>query len=107
MKQPNMANILKQAQKMQADLARMQEELKGERVEASVGGGAVKVVMLGDMTVESVTIEPSAVDPEDVAMLQDLIVAAVNEAIRQAQALMESKSAAITGGLGGGLPGMF
>jgi hypothetical protein len=100
---PNMQNMLKQAQRMQAEMAKVQEELKDERVEASVGGGAVKVVMTGELSVESVTIEPSAVDPDDVAMLQDLIVAAVNEAVRQAQEVASRKMGAVTGGLG--LPG--
>jgi len=103
---PNMQNVMKQAQKMQAEMARVQEELKEERVETSVGGGAVKVVMTGDLNMESVTIDPSAMDPDDVAMLEDMLVAAVNEAMRQAQDLASRKMAAVTGGLG--LPeGMF
>lgn len=103
---PNMANMMKQAQKMQADLAKAQAEIAEARVEASVGGGAVKVVMAGDMNVESVRIEPSAVDPEDVGMLEDLITAAFNEAVRQAQELQAQKMQAVTGPLGGmGLPG--
>jgi DNA-binding YbaB/EbfC family protein len=105
MKPGNMQNVMKQAQKMQADLARTQEELALERVEASVGGGAVKVVMRGDMTLESVRLEPSAVDPDDVEMLQDLIVAAVNEAMRQAQEVASRKMSAVTGGLS--IPGLF
>jgi DNA-binding YbaB/EbfC family protein len=105
MKPGNMQNVMKQAQKMQADLARTQAELADERVEASVGGGAVKVVMRGDMTLESVLLEPSAVDPEDVEMLQDLIVAAVNEAMRQAQEVASRKMSAVTGGLS--IPGLF
>ncbi len=105
---PNMANMMKQAQKMQADLAKAQAELASETVEASVGGGAVKVVMRGDMTVESVRIEPSAVDPDDVGMLEDLIAAAFNEAARQAQELQARKMQAVTGPLGGlGIPGLM
>lgn len=104
MKPGNMANMLKQAQKMQAEMARVQESLKDETVEASVGGGAVRVVMTGDMVVQSVTIDPAAVDPDDVAMLEDLVIAATNEALRQAQDLTQRKMAAVTGGLG--LPGM-
>lgn len=104
---PNLGNIMKQAQKMQADLARVQEELKEEQVEASVGGGAVKVVMSGDLRVISVTIEPSAVDPDDVAMLQDLSAAAFSEALRMAQELASQRMSAITGGLGGALPGLM
>ncbi len=103
---PNMANMMKQAQKMQADLAKAQAEIAEATVEASVGGGAVKVVMRGDMTVESVAIEPSAVDADEVDMLQDLVAAAFNEAIRQAQELANRKMAAVAGPLGGmGLPG--
>ena len=104
---PNMGNLMKQAQRMQAEMARVQEELKDERVEASVGGGAVKVVMTGEMQVESVTIDPSAVDPEEVEMLQDLTAAAFNEALRMTQELTSQKMSAVTGGLGGSLPGLF
>jgi len=102
---PNMANLMKQAQKMQADMARVQDELKDERVEVSVGGGVVKVVMTGELALESVSIDPAAVDPDDVVMLQDLVIAAVNEAIRQAQDVASRKMAAVTGGLG--LPGLM
>ena len=100
---PNMQNVMKQAQKMQAEMARVQEELKSERVEASVGGGAVKVVMTGELTVASVAIDPAAVDTEDISMLEDMVAAAVNEALRQAQDLTARKMSAVTGGLG--LPG--
>lgn len=105
MKQPNMQNMMKQAQRMQADMARMQEELKTDRVEASVGGGAVKVVMTGDMVVESVAIDAGAVDTDDIAMLEDMVAAAVNEAVRQAQDLAARKMQSVTGGMG--LPGLF
>ena len=101
--QPNMQQMLKQAQKMQADMARVQEELKDETVEASVGGGAVKVTMTGDLTVSAVAIDAAAVDFEDITMLEDLVAAAVNEALRQAQDLANRKMQAVTGGLG--LPG--
>ena len=101
--QPNMQQMLKQAQKMQADMARVQEELKNESVEASVGGGAVKVTMTGDLTVSAVAIDAAAVDFEDITMLEDLVAAAVNEALRQAQDLANRKMQAVTGGLG--LPG--
>jgi nucleoid-associated protein EbfC len=107
---PNMANAMRQVQKMQADMARVQDELKEERVEASVGGGAVKVVMTGELQVESVTIDPGAIDPAEADMLQDMIAAAVNEALRQAQDLVNKRMAAVTGPLAGGLglpPGMF
>lgn len=102
---PNMANMLKQAQKMQADMARAQDELKDEHVEASAGGGAVKVRMNGALVVEQVAIDPAAVDPADVSMLEDLVAAAVNEALRQAQDLASSKMAAVTGGFS--LPGLM
>lgn len=101
---PNMANLMKQAQKMQADMARVQDELKDEHVEVSVGG-VVRVVMTGELALESVSIDPAAVDPDDVVMLQDLVIAAVNEAIRQAQDVASRKMAAVTGGLG--LPGLM
>lgn len=103
MKQPNMQEMLKQAQRMQAEMARVQDELKNERVEVSVGGGAVKVIMTGDLSVDSVRIDPAAVDAEDVAMLQDMVVAAMNEALRQAQDLAARKMQSVTGGMG--LPG--
>jgi DNA-binding YbaB/EbfC family protein len=102
---PNIGNLMKQAQKMQAEMAKVQEELKEERVEASTGGGMVKVVMTGDLAIESVTIDPAAVDPDDVAMLQDMVTAAVNEALRMAQDLSNQKMSQVTGGLG--LPGMM
>ena len=105
MKQPNIGNIMKQAQKMQADMARVQAELAAERVEASVGGGVVKVTMTGDMNVEAVHIDPSALDPDDVAMLEDMVAAAVNEAVRQAQELASSRMAAVTGGMN--IPGLM
>jgi len=100
---PNMQNMLKQAQKMQAEMARVQEELKDIAIESSVGGGAVKVEMTGDLQVRSVTMDPEAVDTGDITMLEDLVTAAVNEALRQAQELASRKMQAVTGGLG--LPG--
>ena len=100
---PNMQDMMKQAQRMQAEIARVTEELKDERVEASVGGGAVKVVMTGELTVDSVSIDPAAVDLDDLAMLEDMVAAAVNEAVRQAHDLANRKMSAVTGGLG--LPG--
>ena len=100
----NINNLMKQAQKMQADMAKVQEELKDERVEASAGGGTIKVVMSGDMQVVSVAIDPSAVDPDDVELLQDMVAAAVNEALRMAQELAGSKMAAVTGGMN--VPGL-
>jgi len=100
--------IMKQAQKMQADMAAAQEELKDEVVDASAGGGMVKVKVSGDLAVQSIEIDPDAVDPEDVEMLQDMVLAAVNEGIRAAQERAEAKMGGIAGGgMGGlGLPGM-
>jgi nucleoid-associated protein EbfC len=94
---PNLQAMLRQAQEMMAAQQQAQEALKSERVEASAGGGMVKVVMTGDLHLESIAIDTDAVDPEDVEMLQDLVVAAVNEAVRSAQELQESK----LGGAGG------
>jgi DNA-binding YbaB/EbfC family protein len=99
---PNLQAMLRQAQEMMAAQQQAQEALKAERVEASAGGGMVKVVMTGDLHLESITIDPDAVDPEDVEMLQDMVVAAVNEATRSAQELQESK----LGGLGEGFDPM-
>ena len=110
-KQPDFGAILKQAQQMQTDMAKAQEELKNESVEATVGGGMVSVKMSGDLELQSIKIDPEAVDPEDVDMLQDMVLAAVNEALRSAQELAASKMNAAAGGLGGlggglGLPGL-
>ena len=121
---PNLQKMLQQAQEMMAQQQQAQEALKEERVEASAGGGMVKVVASGDLRVQSITIDPDAVDPEDVEMLQDLVTAAVNEALRQVEELASSKLGGgmgdmdpnamlealgglggMGGGLGGGLPG--
>jgi nucleoid-associated protein EbfC len=107
MPQPNMQQLLKQAQKMQQDMLEAQEALKDEVVEASSGGGMVTVKVTGDLNVKSITIDPQAVDPDDVELLQDMVLAAVNEALRSAQELASSKLGGIAGGLGGlGLPGL-
>ena len=99
--------LMKQAQQMQEQMLQAQEKLKDETVEASAGGGMVKVTMGGDLTLRSITIDPEAVDPEDVELLQDMVLAAVNEGMRSAQELAASKMGGITGGLGGlGLPGL-
>jgi DNA-binding YbaB/EbfC family protein len=97
---PNLQKMLQQAQEMMAAQQEAQEALKNERVEASTGGGMVKVVMTGAMELQSIAIDPDAVDPEDVEMLQDMVVAAVNEAIRQAQELAERKLGGTAGGEG-------
>ncbi len=81
MPQPNMQQMLKQVQKMQADMAKAQEELKNEVVEATAGGGAVTVEVTGELVVKSITIAPEAVDPDDVEMLSDLVLAAVNQGL--------------------------
>jgi nucleoid-associated protein EbfC len=99
--------MMKQVQQMQSDMVKAQEELKDEIVEASAGGGMVKVTMSGDLELRSIEIDPEAVDPEDVEMLQDMVQAAVNEGMRAAQERANSKLGGLTGGLGGlGLPGM-
>ena len=103
--------LMKQAQQMQADMAEAQEKLKDEVVEASAGGGMVKVKMSGDLRLLEVAIDADAIDPEDAEMLQDMIVAAVNEAIRSAQELAANRMSGIAGlggigGAGGGLGGM-
>jgi len=110
--QPNMNAMLKQVQKMQADMAKAQEELKTEVVEASSGGGMVTVKVSGDLEIREIRIDPEAVDPDDLELLQDMVLAAVNEGVRAAQELAASKLNAATGGLGGpgglgglGLPG--
>jgi DNA-binding YbaB/EbfC family protein len=105
--QPNMQQMLKQVQKMQQDVMAAQESLKDEQVEATAGGGMVKVTVSGDLVVKSIAIDPEAIDPEDPDMLADLVLAAVNEGVRAAQELQASKLGSVTGGLGGlGLPGM-
>ena len=107
MKQPNMGQMMKQMQKMQGEMLKAQEELKKEVVEASAGGGMVKVKISGDLEIKEIVIDPEAVDPDDVEMLQDMVLAAMNEAIRAAQELANSKMGGLTGGLGEmGLPGM-
>lgn len=103
----NMNNLLKQAQKMQKDMEKMQEELQEKNVEASAGGGAVTVVVSGKKELKEIIIKPEVVDPEDVEMLQDLILVAVNEAIRKAEEMVNGEMGKITGGMGGGFPGLF
>ena len=110
---PNFNKMLKQVQQMQADMAKAQEELESEIVEASAGGGMVTVKVTGGLEVKEIRIDPEAIDPEDADMLQDMVLAAVNEALRSAQELAASRLGAATGGLGGpgglgglGLPGL-
>ena len=101
---PNMNQLLKQAQQMQAEMAKAQEQLKEEIVEASAGGGTVKVTMTGDLQLREIKIDPAAIDPEEPELLEDMVTAAVNEALRSAQELASSR----LGGIAGmpGLPGM-
>ena len=97
----NMAGMMKKVQKMQNDMKKMQDELKRKTVDVTSGGGAVKITMNGEKQVVNLVIDPAAVDPEDVEMLQDLVMAAVNEAIRQIEDLEEDEMNSITSGLGG------
>lgn len=101
----NMGKMMKQVQKMQADMAKLQEELVNKTVEASSGGGMIKVVANGKQELLSIQINPEAVDPEDVEMLQDMILAAVNEALRQSQEMVAKEMGKITGGMN--IPGLF
>ena len=101
-----MQQMLQQVQKMQHEMEAAQEQLKHEVVEASAGGGMVTVRVAGDLEVKAVEIDPSAVDPEDVEILADTVLAAVNEALRSAQALAESKLGGAMGGLGDALGGL-
>ncbi|NCD10425.1 MAG: YbaB/EbfC family nucleoid-associated protein [Negativicutes bacterium] len=100
----NMQGMMKKVQKMQADMAKLQEELKTRTVETTVGGGALTIVVNGKKEVESIKIKPEVLDPEDVELLQDMIVSAVNEGMRQIDEMTEREMSKITGGLK--LPGM-
>ncbi len=97
--------MMKQAQQLQKQMMRLQQELEEATVEASVGGGAVKAVVSGKMKLESITIDPDVVAPEDVDMLQDLVIAAVNEGLDKAQAMASQRMGALTGGMN--IPGLF
>jgi len=101
----DMGKLLKQAQQMQAKMAQVQAELAEKSVEASAGGGMVKVVMNGKHQVVSVTIDPEVVDPQDVEMLEDLVAAAVTEAANRVEEMVRDEMSSITGGMP--LPGMF
>ena len=105
--QPNMQQLMKQAQKMQQELLAAQEQLAATEVTGSAGGGLVTATVTGSGELQSVIIDPSVVDPDDVETLQDLVVAAVRDANRAAQALAGERMGPLTQGLGGlGLPGM-
>ena len=108
---PNMNKMLKQVQEMQAEMVKAQEEAQKQEVEASAGGGMVTVKVNGALEVLEIRIDPDAVDPDDVEMLQDMVQAATNEALRSAQEMVSSRMQNVTGGLesalgGLGLPGM-
>ena len=94
-----MANLQRMAQQMQEEMQRIEGELRDAQVDGSAGGGVVKAVVTGKQELVSVTIDPSAVDPSDVDMLQDLIVAAINDALRSSRRIEAEKMAAVTGGL--------
>jgi DNA-binding YbaB/EbfC family protein len=96
----DMKKMMREAQKMQAEMAKAQDEIAQMTVEGTAGGGVVKVVATGNLAIESVTIDPSVIDADDADMLQDLVLAAVNEALRQAQELANTRMNAITGGIG-------
>jgi nucleoid-associated protein EbfC len=100
-----MGNIMKQAQKMQAKMLKIQEGLAEKTVEASVGGGMVKVVASGKQEIMVIEIEKEVVDPDDVDMLQDLILAAVNDALAKSQEMAQEEMGKVTGGMN--IPGMF
>ncbi|MBP2645156.1 MAG: protein ybaB [Firmicutes bacterium] len=101
----NMGGMMKKVQKLQEDMAKLQEELKGRTLEATAGGGAVKVVVNGEKQLQSVKIDPAAVDTDDIEMLEDIILAAVNEAIKKVDDMMAQEMGKLTGGIK--LPGLF
>ena len=104
MQNMNMGKMMKQVQEMQKQMARAQEELAHEEVEASAGGGMVSVRVTGDLQIISIKIDPGAVDPDDVEMLEDMVLAATNEALRSAQEMASKKLGGLTGGLN--IPGL-
>ncbi|KXS45813.1 MULTISPECIES: YbaB/EbfC family nucleoid-associated protein [unclassified Candidatus Frackibacter] len=101
----DMGKMMKQVQKMQSQMSKVQEELAEKKVEATAGGGVVKVVANGQQEIVDITIEPDAVDPEDVEMLEDLILAATNEAMRKVQDMASKEMGKLTGGMN--IPGLF
>ena len=102
-----MANLQRMAMQMQQDMARIQAELAETEVRGTAGGGGVEAVVTGKQELRTITIDPAAVDPADVEMLQDLVVAAVNDALESSRQLAEQKMGAVTGGLAGGLGGLL
>lgn len=101
----NMSNMIKQAQKMQQDMLKMQEEIEQQSVEATSGGGAVSVKMSGKKVIEEIKINPEVVDADDVEMLEDLILVAVNDALKKVDDINQSKMSQLTGGMN--IPGLF
>ncbi|WKY47032.1 YbaB/EbfC family nucleoid-associated protein [Eubacteriaceae bacterium ES3] len=101
----NMNNMMKQVQKMQQDMAKLQSELEEKEVEATAGGGVIKVVATGKKTISSISISPEAVDEDDLEMLEDLVMAAVNEALVKADEMVNSEMSKITGGMN--IPGLM
>ena len=105
MQNMNYGKMMKQVQEMQKQMAKAQEELADEVVEASAGGGMVTVKVTGDLKIQEIKIDPGAVDPDDAEMLEDMVMAAVNEALRSAQELAANKLGGLTGGLN--IPGLM
>ena len=101
----NMNKMMKQVQKMQANMLKMQEELSERTVESTVGGGVIKVVANGSQEIVSIDIQPEAVDPDDIEMLQEMILTATNDALQKAKDMVSSEMSKITGGLN--IPGLF
>ena len=101
----DMKKMMKQAQKMQRELAAAQEEIKLMEHEATAGGGMVKVTVTGEMLLKSIEIDPEAVDPEDLEMLQDMIMAAANQALREMNEISNERINAVSGGMG--IPGLM
>ena len=101
----NMNSMIKQAQKMQDQITELQEDIEARDFSATAGGGAVEVVLTGKKTIKSLTLKPEVVDPEDIEMLQDLIISAVNEAVNNIESTTEAEMSQITGGVS--LPGLF
>ena len=99
----NMQSLMKQAQKMQKKMEEAQEALAEKTVETTSGGGAVKIVITGKKVIKSIKIDPEVIDPDDIEMLEDLILSSVNEAIRQADEMANSEMSKITGGVGNGM----
>ena len=104
--QGNMAGMMKKVQKMQADMVKLQEELKQRTLEATAGGGAIKVVISGEKEIRSLKINPEAIDPDDIEMLEDMLIAVFNEAVKKVDEMTSSEMGKLTGGMN--LPkGMF